>query len=389
VTPLENSPALRAGVQPGDLIIGVDGGTTAGWTTDQAVREITGKEGSEVTLTIYRPTTGQEIDFVLSRGRIQLTTIRGVERVGGGGDEWNYMLDSETGIAYVRLTGFNPESFDELSKALESARNQGMKGLVLDLRGNPGGLLDVAVEIVSLFVPNGEVVSTIGRVERKQKLNVRGKAQYADLPLVALVNEGSASASEILAGALQDHQRAVVLGARTFGKGSVQRVLALNRRLGIPRDSRSAARLKLTTALYYLPSGRSPHKQTPDAEVWGVEPDLDVELTPKEFGKVMELGQAAFIIHNEAAADVEVDEEAIQSRLAALKVEAVGEDEDDDSQTLLTEDDIALIQEDPYEATLIDPQLQKALLHMRIKLAAGLPWPSTIASRMGEMKPQP
>lgn len=380
VTPLENSPALRAGIQPNDLIIAVDGESTADWTTDKAVREITGKEGTEVVLTIFRPSTGEQIDFPLTRSRIQLTTIRGVRRIGENGDKWDYMLDAASGIAYVQLTGFNPESYDELVKALSAAESQGMKGLVLDLRGNPGGLLDIAVEIVSLFVPRGEVVSTVGRVEKKQELNVRGGAKYADLPLVVLVNGSSASASEIVSGALQDHHRAVVLGSRTFGKGSVQRVMALQRRLGIPRRTWSGARLKLTTALYYLPSGRSPHKESPDATKWGIDPDYEVDLTPKEVSKVLERELDAFVIHNETKPAKKLDDEAIQKKLAELKAE-VDDSADDSEGTLLSEEDIALIQSDPYEAADVDPQLEKALLHMRIKLAANLPWPTQIAAR--------
>lgn len=390
VTPLENSPALRAGIQPGDLIIAVDGGSTAGWTTDKAVREITGPEGTQVVLTMFRPRTGQELEFPLKRSPIQLTTIRGVKRSDAEGKKWDYMLDPDAGIAYIRLTNFNPDSHQELRSALNDARAQGMQGLILDLRGNPGGLLDVAVQVVSLFVPRGEIVSTRGRVEETETHTATGRAPYHDLPLVVLVNEASASASEILAGALQDYHRAVVFGDRTFGKGSVQRVLSLNRRLPIDRP-RQAARLKLTTALYYLPSGRSPHKESDDAETWGVDPDLKVELTPKEFTKVMEQGLEAFIIHNEHSADpaaqqakAEADAEArqarIEKRLAELKAEASGEGEDEDDPALLSEEDIALIRSDPHEADNLDPQLEKALLHMRIKLAADLPWPSSFAA---------
>ncbi len=374
VTPLENSPALRAGIQPGDLIIKVDGETTAGWTTDKAVREITGKEGSQVVLTIFRPETGDEIDYPLERSRIQLTTVRGVERIGGT-DQWDYMLDREAGIAYARLTGFNPESHEELRIALRDARKQGMRGLVLDLRGNPGGLLDVAVDTVSMFVEKGDVVSTRGRVENRQRLRVRGEAEFSDLPLVVLVNEGSASASEILAGALQDHERAIVFGDRTFGKGSVQRVLALDRGFNLRRRARGA-RLKLTTALYYLPSGRSPHKASPDAEIWGVDPDLQIRLTPKEFGKVLEHGQKAFVIHNEDKSASHLDEETIQKRLAELKAEVLAEESDEDEdERLLTDDDLTALQGDPHEAADFDPQLERALLHLRIKLQGGIPWP--------------
>src|SRR5262245_7919389 len=138
------------------------------------------------------------------------------------------MLDADQGIAYLRLTGFHPESDSELDEALRTAKRQGMKALILDLRYHPGGLPDAPVDLVSEFIAKGEVVSTRGRrIEEQQKLEVTGHPDFAKIPLVILVNDASASASEILAGALQDHARGVVLGQRTFGKGSVQRVLPL------------------------------------------------------------------------------------------------------------------------------------------------------------------
>ena len=221
-------------------------------------------------------------------------------------------------MAYIRLTNFLPKSAEELSAALSMARDQGMKGLVLDVRHNPGGLLDVAIDIVSDFLSSGEVVSTRGRVESDHRERVGGRAPYRDLPLVILVNEGSASASEILAGALQDHDRAVILGERTFGKGSVQHV----RRLG------NEAQLKLTTALYYLPSGRTPHKSK-DAPTWGVDPDWDIELTPKEFRKVLERERESYVIHNDdSAASTQLKDEQRDEMLEALKDD--GEEENDD-----------------------------------------------------------
>ena len=378
VTPLENSPSLEQGIEPGDLIIAVDGGTTKDWTTDEAVREITGPEGTEVTLTIYRPRTGKRIDFTLERRPIKLTTVRGVQRLENGeAGKWDFMLDKDAGIAYIRLTNFNPDSAKELHASLEQAQDQGMHGLVLDLRHNPGGLLDVAVDTVSTFLRNGRVVKTDGRAEQPQRLRVTGEADYADLPLVVLVNEHSASASEILAGCLRDHDRAIVLGERTFGKGSVQRVYPLERRSFFGGGSR--ARLKLTTALYYLPSGISPHKK-PDAEVWGVDPDVEVDLTPKEFAKVLERQSDAFIIHNEGEEEAaNGDSEERDAELAAL----TAEDEDDDD-SLLTEDDIKLLRDDPTEAPNVDPQLETALLQLRVKLAANVPWPRQLAQKPAE-----
>ncbi|MGE3181064.1 MAG: S41 family peptidase [Phycisphaerae bacterium] len=372
VTPLENSPSLEAGIQPDDLIVEVDGETTKGWTTDDAVRNIMGPAGSVVTLTMYRPATGQRIKFPLTRRNIVLKTVRGAERISGSrGDEWNYILDPVEKLAYIRLSGFHPDSADELMTALNQAKQQGMRGLILDLRYNPGGLLDVAVDTVSTFLAKGEVVSTRGRNrEERQELDVTGRAILKDLPLVVLVNDGSASASEILAGALQDHERAMVIGSRTFGKGSVQRVF----RLGPTR-----ARLKLTTALYYLPDGRTPHR-APDDEMWGVEPDLAVKITPKEEREIIRRQNRMLVIRNGSeSAETTINEsdlKDLKDEPEDMKKVSEGEDE----SPLLTEADIELLNSDPHEATDADPQLEMALLQLRVKLAGNLPWPARIAA---------
>ena len=376
VTPLENSPALEAGIQPDDVIIGVNGQSTAGWTTEDAVKNIMGPGGTEVVLTIQRPRTGEELAFKLVRRRIVITTVRGVERLPGDASAWNYMLDKDAGVAFIRLNSFHPDSKSELTDALEQARKQGMKGLVLDVRHNPGGLLDVAIDIVSTFLEQGDVVSTRGRLESERRERVGGKAAFKDLPLVILVNEGSASASEILAGALQDHHRAIVLGERTFGKGSVQHVRPLN----------DEARIKLTTALYYLPSGRTPHK-SPNAETWGVGPDWPLKLTPKEFRRVIERERETYVIHNEAreSENKVLSEEERAKNLDALKTEDTPKDE---APPPLSDADIKLLESDPNPAPNADPQLETALLLVRVKLAADVPWPPELVSA-GQEKSAP
>lgn len=387
VTPLENSPALEAGIQPDDLIVEVDGTTTKDWSTEKAIRNITGKEGSKVTLTIFRPTTAKKIDVPLTRRPINLTTVRGVNRLEGDeAQKWNFMLDQQAGIAYVKLTGFNPDSADELLAALKQARTQGMRGLILDLRYNPGGLLDVARDIVSTFLSSGEIVSTRGRKENNESLGVTHKPDFAELPVVVLINEGSASASEILSGALQDHGRAVVLGERSFGKGSVQKVISLTRQMLWGNNDRPTTRLKLTTSLYYLPDGRSPHK-LPHAEIWGVDPDYKIELTPKEISKVFERERQAYIIHNESAPETPADEEARKKQLEELKGNSLDPDADEvadagkekDGFDLLSDDDFKALRADPHKAPDVDPQLETALLNLRVKLAADLPWPTALA----------
>jgi len=377
VTPLENSPALEAGIQPDDVIVAVDGESTAGWTTNDAVKNIMGPAGTSVVLTIRRPGTGETIPFKLYRRRIVLTTVRGLERVPGDANAWNYMLDQDAGVAFIRLSGFHPDSAQELRHALHEATLQGMKGLVLDVRHNPGGLLDVAIDIVSAFLEKGDVVSTRGRLDFERREPVAGRAAYKDLPLVVLVNEGSASASEILAGALQDHHRAIILGDRTFGKGSVQHVRPLDRDV--------QARLKLTTALYYLPSGRSPHK-TPGAETWGITPDWELKLTPKEFRRILERERDSYVIHNESPDQQSkaLSDEEREKNLASLKADEAEDEED--HPPLLSEADIKLLDSDPNEAPKTDPQLETALLLIRVKLAADIPWPPELAAAM--KKPQ-
>lgn len=366
VTPLENSPALEAGIQAGDLIVEVDGESTRGWSTEDAVRNIMGRAGTEVVLTMFRPSTGQRIPFELTRRKIVLKTVRGIERQDQGrSEDWNFMVDPDDGVAYIQLTGFHPDSARDLRAALEEASQQGMQGLILDLRNNPGGLLEVAVDTVSLFLADGEVLSTDGLSERRQVYEVSGRAPYANLPLIVLINEGSASASEIVAGCLKDHGRALIVGERSYGKGSVQRVLNLT----------DSARLKLTTALYYLPSGRSPHRRI-DAEEWGVEPDWKVELNPKELRRVMELNTESYVIRADDKPPAELSEQDREDALSEIM-----DDTGDDEDLLLSEKEIKLIEADPIEVADQDPQLEAALLQLRVKLAAGMPWPQDLAAK--------
>ena len=369
VTPLEDSPALEAGIEPDDLIVEVNGESTKGWTTDDAVRNIMGPAGTPVELTMFRPTTGQRLTFSLVRRKIVLKTVRGVKRVPQEPQGWDYMLDRSTGIAYIRLTGFHPETDKELARALQTAQQQGMRGLILDLRHNPGGLLDTAVRTVSMFLRNGEVVCTRGRQEPRTSLRTTQEPVVVDVPMVVLVNQHSASASEIVAGALLDHQRAIVLGQRTYGKGSVQRVLSLG----------NEARLKVTTALYYLPDGYSPHKSA-GADTWGVEPTFEVALTPKEFRQVLKRETDTFVIHNGhglPAASTPSEEEQ-QKALEALKAE---QEDDEDGPPLLTPGQIKQLDADPIQPADADPQLETALLLLRVKLAANLPWPERLLAK--------
>jgi len=284
-SPLEGTPAYEAGIEPGDFIVGIDGKSAKGITLEQAVRRITGEPGTKVVLTIERSGVAEPFDVTITRARIKVPTVKGWSR---DGLAWNYFLDPEMKIAFVRVTSFTENTFEAFSEVLRGLRKQGLKGLILDLRTNPGGLLKTAVEMVDLFLPPEKlIVSTKGRASEPWSIPSRTESEFSGLPLVILVNDYSASASEIVAGALHAHGRAFLVGQRTYGKGSVQNPWPLGN---------SEALLKLTTALYYLPfMDRSIHR-TEGAEAWGVQPDVAVKLTPREGRRVLELRRKSDVL---------------------------------------------------------------------------------------------
>ncbi len=251
ISPIDDTPASRAGLQPGDLISQIDGEPIMGLTLSEAVERMRGPVKSEITVTVLREGEPAPFDVTLIRDVIKIRSVR-----------WRIEGD----IGYIRITSFNEQTRPGLTEGVETLRGEigdGMKGLVLDLRNNPGGLLDQAVAVSNAFLEQGEIVSTRGRrSENAQRYNAEAGDLLDGLPIVVLINGGSASASEIVAGALQDHDRAVVLGTRSFGKGSVQTV--------IPLPGEGA--MRLTTARYYTPSGRS-------IQATGIEPDIAVERT--------------------------------------------------------------------------------------------------------------
>ena len=260
VSPIEDTPAFKAGIKPGDMIFKIEDEFTKDMTLVDAVKKMRGPKGSKINLSIKRDGVPELIDFTLMRDTIRVQSVR--SRV------------LEPGYGYIRLAQFQERSDRDVQKALEklAAEKPGLKGLVLDLRNNPGGLLTQAVRISDLFLDSGLIVYTEGRIEsQKQKYFAQKEGSWMDFPIVVLVNGGSASASEIVAGALQDHKRAVVLGTKTFGKGSVQTIL--------PLDDNSA--LRLTTARYFTPNGRS-------IQATGIVPDIVVESTPQQEGKADE-----------------------------------------------------------------------------------------------------
>jgi carboxyl-terminal processing protease len=265
VTPIEGSPAFKAGVLAGDIIEKVNGDTLDGIRLQDVVKKIGGPLGSEVQLTV-KHATGEEVDLKMTREEIVVPVIKGFGRKPD--NSWDYFVCNDPKIAYVRITQFTADTADKLREAVTPLLDQGMQGLILDLRFNPGGRLEEAINVVDMFVPKGVIVSTKGRNRPERSVSATEAGTLPYFPMIVLVNEHSASASEIVAGSLQDNRRALVVGERTYGKGSVQEV--------IPLDSRGGE-LKLTVAYYYLPSGRLVHRKK-DATDWGVQPQISVPL---------------------------------------------------------------------------------------------------------------
>jgi carboxyl-terminal processing protease len=272
VTPLEDTPAYKAGIKAGDIIAFIDGKSAKHISVNQAVRTITGPPETSVKLTVRSP-DGKIKDYLLKRETIHVASVKGYIHKPGGG--WDYMVDPANKIGYIRITNFTSDTSAELNAAISAMQLQHVKGLIVDLRYNPGGLLTAATDVADKFLDHGLIVSTKpDRETGNQPTQAYAKpdADDCNLPLVVLVNQYSASASEIVSGALKDDHRALIVGERTFGKGSVQMLFPLNDR---------NAYLKLTTSHYYLPSGRCIHREENSTD-WGVDPDVKIELTPDQ-----------------------------------------------------------------------------------------------------------
>ena len=294
ISPLAGTPAYRQGVRAGDWIMKIEGKSTEGIKLDQAVEKLTGKPATKVTITVLHQGETEPVDITIARAIIKIKSILGDKRKAD--DSWDFMYDKEHKIGYIRLTSFTKDTPGDLRGALKELKKGGARGLILDLRYNPGGLLSTAISVADLFLRGGVVVSTRGRNAEEKVYRATGKAPYKDIPLVLLVNKYSASASEIVAAAVQDHKRAVVVGTRTWGKGSVQNVIELE-------NGKSA--LKLTTATYWRPSGKNIHRHTDDKDTddWGVRPDsgLVVDLTIEEMRKLIEQRRKRDVIPNSKA----------------------------------------------------------------------------------------
>jgi len=282
---LPDTPAYKSGLDAGDVIQAVDGLETKDMSLMCAVHKITGPKGTKVTLTIKHTGEEESEDITITRDKITVQTIRGWQRTETG--EWLYMLDNENKVGYVRITSFSSDTSGDLEGILDELEAAGLKGLILDLRFNSGGLLDSAIAIADKFIEEGPIVMTRPpRVEAWTTASAHGKRTHPKYPLVILINSSSASASEIVAGALADkvHERAVLVGTRTHGKGSVQ---------GITHYPAGGAQLKYTMAYYHLPSGQ--RVESRDAmkkggrKDWGVGPNVEIELTSDELKEMIDV----------------------------------------------------------------------------------------------------
>lgn len=261
VSPLEDSPAYKGGLMADDKVVEIDGKTTHKLGVDECVKLLSGKPGTQVGLTIERK--GEKIPLTITREHIKTKSVKGFHRDDTDANRWMFTIDPARHIGYVRLTQFTPACAEELQRALESvgAREGKLAGLVLDLRNNPGGLLPEATRLADLFLKEGVIVSTKGRTVPEEVTRAKAEGTFPDFPIAVLLNGQSASASEVLSGALVENHRAIVVGTRSFGKGLVQNVLSLP----------TGGELKITEQKYYLPSGRC-IQRTDDSAEWGVDP---------------------------------------------------------------------------------------------------------------------
>jgi len=262
ITPIEDTPAWKAGVKAGDRIVKINDALTREMSLTEAVKKMRGKPGTLVDLTILRDSEKKLLEFKITRDIIKITDIK-------------YVRILESGVGYIRLSEFRENTLAELNNALSILSKEGMQSLIIDLRNNPGGLLDVAVKVTGKFLPPNKLVAYTKSRQKDQDLEFFSEDQNTNLnlPLVILINEGSASGSEIVAGALQDYKRAIIIGKKSFGKGSVQTVIPLN----------DGSALRLTTSHYFTPSGKIIQGK-------GITPDITVEDKKIPDNKVSETG---------------------------------------------------------------------------------------------------
>jgi carboxyl-terminal processing protease len=279
ISPMPGTPAYEAGILAGDMILKIDGKTTENMRLSEAVDLIQGDPGQKITLTVLHEGQRDPRDVDIVRDEIHVQSVLGDKRQEKNLKEWEFLYDKESKIGYVRLTSFSETATTEMKAALEALEKEGAKGLILDLRNNPGGLLRAAVEISNMFMKEGRIVSTKGRNEKEEIYDARADLAlpyYSDkFPVAILVNKFSASASEIVSAALQDNNRATIIGERSYGKGSVQNIILMEK---------ETSALKLTTASYWRPSGKNIHRfpDSKETDEWGVKPNKDFDVPMKD-----------------------------------------------------------------------------------------------------------
>jgi carboxyl-terminal processing protease len=296
LSPMPGTPAYEAGILAGDLILKIDGKATENMRMNEAVDLIQGEPGQKVTLTVLHEGAKEPVDVVITRAVIEVPCVLGDQRKADNLRAWDFMLDKENKIGYIRLLNFGETASKEMREAVQELQREGVRGLILDLRNNPGGLLKEAREVADLFLTEGRIVSTRGRNHKEEVYDAKPEGTLLTppekYPMVVLVNKYSASASEIVAAALQDHGRAVIVGERTYGKGSVQNIIEMHE-----GGERSA--LKLTTASYWRPSGKNIHRfpDSKESDDWGVRPnDSGYQLTPEALTALSNAGVPAAVL---------------------------------------------------------------------------------------------
>ncbi|MCP4193064.1 MAG: S41 family peptidase [Planctomycetaceae bacterium] len=289
ITPLIGTPAYEAGVLANDHIVKIGSEDTAGMSLEEAIKKMKGVINSTIEISVRHAHNEEVETFELVREMVQLETVLGDHR--NDDDSWDFMCDEDAKIAYIRLTSFSRRTHRDLRRVIQQLSNRGLKGLILDLRFNPGGLLTSAVEVADLFLDDGTIVSTEGRNTPSRKWTAKKSGTFNEFEMVVLVNRYSASASEIVAACLQDHDRATIIGERTWGKGSVQNIIELE-------GGRSA--LKLTTAGYLRPSGKNIHRfeGAQDKDDWGVLPEDThrIRFSTKEMNDLLTFQQETDVV---------------------------------------------------------------------------------------------
>lgn len=312
VTPLENSPAHKAGLRSGDVIVEISGIPVDPAKGHQESERLRGLEGSTANFKVQRPPQGEIISFAVRRERVRVRNVYGFRR--NPDAAWDFMLEPQHGIGYIRIADFWDNTLQDFDAAVAQLRGSGVRGLVLDVRFNPGGDMAVACGVANRFISNGVILTTRNRRQVEDVIEARPMDTLPDWPVVVLTNALSASGAEILAGALQEHHRATVVGERTFGKGSVQTLVPLD-------DQRSA--LRLTTAYYYLPSGRLIHRRpgADETENWGIAPDRTVKISEQEMQDILESWGRSTVIENGQEQQAIIFDRQLQEALAVIKGE--------------------------------------------------------------------